>query len=81
MYTGPQTSNVVQFFDPMQRSPPILALKATPTPHTPLLAAAATSPAHRVPCLPKQEEKIEDWKGCKRTEERQLRRNDSHQGM
>ena len=34
--------------------PPILALKATPTPHTVLFAFAATSPAHRVPCL-KQE--------------------------
>lgn len=29
--------------------PPILALKATPTPHIELLAAAAASPAHRVP--------------------------------
>ena len=35
----------------MLHSPPILALYATPTPQTPLLAAAATSPAHRVPCL------------------------------
>ena len=32
-------------------SPPILALYATPTPQIPLLATAATSPAHRVPCL------------------------------
>lgn len=32
--------------------PPIRALYATPTPQTPLLATAATSPAHRVPCLP-----------------------------
>ena len=31
--------------------PPILALKATPTPHIELLAAAAASPAHRVPWL------------------------------
>ena len=33
------------------RTPPIEALYAMPTPHTPLLATAATSPAHRVPCL------------------------------
>ena len=31
--------------------PPMLALNATPTPHTRLFAIAATSPAHRVPCL------------------------------
>lgn len=35
------------------RSPPILALKATPTLQSWLFAVAATSPAHRVPCLNK----------------------------
>ena len=29
--------------------PPILLLNATPTPHIPLPASAATSPAHFVP--------------------------------
>lgn len=46
-----------RFLELTRCSPPILALKATPTPHTPLLAAAATSPAHRVPCLPKHKRK------------------------
>ena len=32
-------------------TPPILLLKATPTPQIELLALAETSPAHRVPCL------------------------------
>ena len=38
-------------FVPRFHQPPILALYATPTPHLVLLTAAATSPAHRVPCL------------------------------
>lgn len=38
--------------------PPIPASYATPTPQMELLAAAATSPAHLVPCL--QRERIPD---------------------
>ena len=34
-----------------RRTPPILALKAIPTPQNPLFATMAISPAHRVPCL------------------------------
>lgn len=48
---------VILWVNVLRFSPPILALKATPTPHTPLFAAAATSPAHRVPCLPKHKRK------------------------
>ena len=33
------------------RTPPMLALKAIPTPQNELNATAATSPAHLVPCL------------------------------
>lgn len=65
VFTDLETPNAEQFFEPKWCSPPILALKATPTPHTPLLAAAATSPAHRVPCLPKHK---------RQRSERQLRR-------
>ena len=36
---------------PAYSLPPTLAPGATPTPQTLLLAAAATSPAHLVPCL------------------------------
>lgn len=38
--------------------PPIRELKATPTPHTVLLAWAAISPAHRVPWLDKNKIQI-----------------------
>lgn len=50
-------------------SPPILALQATPTPHTPLFAAAATSPAHRVPCLAREKMKVNEKMGHKKRKE------------
>ena len=31
--------------------PPMFALKATPTPHSPLFAEAAITPPQRLPCL------------------------------
>lgn len=62
----------------MHRSPPILALYATPTPHTPLLAAAATSPAHRVPCLEKEKSWREREKKSHKEESQKLQLSYSH---
>ena len=45
----------------MLDSPPILALNDTPTPQIPLLASAATSPAHFVPWLKKKKGKPLVW--------------------
>ena len=53
--------NFIWFFDEsgIAHLPPMLELNAAPTTHRELLAEAATSPAHRVPCL--QEIKCDDF--------------------
>ena len=44
----------LSFISSQSTVPPRLALKATPTPHSLLLAEAAITPPQRLPCLEKR---------------------------